>query len=294
MLVEWLANEGCKTVEATCSITYAVSLCTPPACRRNSNYLPTPLRVYQHTNLSVWLPLSLTDLSTYTYLLNHTVMILHARMLIIEVNSPAADSLHIYSDFTLFGGWSSTNGYKWHGGRNAESGPDMSTSQKTLAGDHLSGLHNTCDHVHECTQDPNICQKTMLYLQLLGSVRLLGIGRRKFNTRVHAQYWEEAAFKLARSCKDQSFEDNFGQDVATALGWEVRRCVCFFNGCRTLPCYTLPPTISLRPFLWNCVSRRGMYMKTWQPCDSQDGGHAAKRVQISSCARGCPALKSCG
>lgn len=173
-------------MEATCSITSAVSLSTPPACRRNSNYLPTPLRVYQHANLSAWLPLSLTDLSNsiYTYLLDHAVMILHARMLIIEVNSHAADSLHIYSDFILFGGWSSTNGYKWHGGRNAESGPDMSTSQKTLAGDHLSGLHNTCDHVHECTQDPNICQKTMLYLQLLGSVRLLGIGRRKFNTSI--------------------------------------------------------------------------------------------------------------
>ena len=34
------------------TITFTVSPCTPPACRRNSNYLPTPLRVYQHTNFA--------------------------------------------------------------------------------------------------------------------------------------------------------------------------------------------------------------------------------------------------
>ncbi len=115
------------------------------------------------------------------------------------------------------------------------------------------------------------------------------------NTWVHAQHWQEATFKLTRSCKDQSFEDNSGQDVATALGWEVQSSV--FSKVALLYVAVLyllillPWTIPLKLSEPSC--QRGMYMKTWLPCDSQDGGHAAKRVPISSCARGCPALKSC-
>ena len=75
-------------------------------------------------------------------------MILHVRMLIIEMNSYAADSLHIYSHKILFhlGGWSSTNG--------TEAGTqrvDLTSAHPKLSAGSICRAYTTperaCEHV---------------------------------------------------------------------------------------------------------------------------------------------------